>query len=439
MHACYIVRRRIADLRHYLETALSHEEFSAVFQFSQKCYNHNFRICQEQKNRKFRGLFLKESHEYCRSQRSISALEEDKLLVNLSSQKLSDKEKSLLCLGGKYGIAPKNLPLLDLTARMEYCARILEAKSDLPTAAAFRLDISQFLLQKSQTPRLPLSLPPDLNTALKSLQRDKDRVFLTADKSNTMVVLDATYYNTKISELLETSGDYEKLANDPSARFVKQLDKELKSTFSSGIGIRELQQSNPRKYGEYQSCLKTYGRCAPFYALPKIHKLSHVPTTAEERVLALQQLKFRPITPSFDTADSATCQYLTRVISSLPKSQYSVLNSQDFITKLKDVNLNPGDIWASFDVTALFTKVPVDEACNIILTALRLDVSLAERTSLSPEEIVRLLKFCHMHMLELGTVSFVSCTAVLWESRCRLLLPSCSWVISSKNFWRSAN
>jgi predicted GIY-YIG superfamily endonuclease len=48
----------------------------------------------------------------------------------------------------------------------------------------------------------------------------------------------------------------------------------------------------------------------------------------------------------------------------------------------------------SFDVSSLFTNVPVDESVEIILEKLKLDTSLHDRTNLKPESIVELLDMC---------------------------------------------
>ena len=48
----------------------------------------------------------------------------------------------------------------------------------------------------------------------------------------------------------------------------------------------------------------------------------------------------------------------------------------------------------SFDVSSLFTKVPVDEALSIVQQKLEQDTSLTERTSLEVPSIMGLLRFC---------------------------------------------
>ena len=62
--------------------------------------------------------------------------------------------------------------------------------------------------------------------------------------------------------------------------------------------------------------------------------------------------------------------------------------------QVKHITLAPGECLSSYDVSALFTSVPVDPALNIIKDLLEKDHTLKERTVLAVSDIILLLEFC---------------------------------------------
>ena len=53
--------------------------------------------------------------------------------------------------------------------------------------------------------------------------------------------------------------------------------------------------------------------------------------------------------------------------------------------------IEPDEIMVSFDVTSLYTTIPIDQALLIIKDLLEHDDKLADRTQLSPRQILDLL------------------------------------------------
>ena len=71
-----------------------------------------------------------------------------------------------------------------------------------------------------------------------------------------------------------------------------------------------------------------------------------------------------------------------------------VKNSSAFVDKIQDLEVPPSQKLISYDVTALFTSIPVPDAIKAVQLKLSADDTLSERTSLSIEKILELLKFC---------------------------------------------
>ena len=76
------------------------------------------------------------------------------------------------------------------------------------------------------------------------------------------------------------------------------------------------------------------------------------------------------------------------------KSPHHVNSTQDFVEQDKHITLVPGECLSSYDVSALFTSVPVDPALNIIKDLLEKDHTLKERTVMKVSDIILLLEFC---------------------------------------------
>ena len=66
----------------------------------------------------------------------------------------------------------------------------------------------------------------------------------------------------------------------------------------------------------------------------------------------------------------------------------------DFVSRGKGLTLQLGEFLSSYDVTSLFTSVPIDPALNIIKDLLEKDEKLNDRTVLSVQNIIELLGFC---------------------------------------------
>ena len=76
------------------------------------------------------------------------------------------------------------------------------------------------------------------------------------------------------------------------------------------------------------------------------------------------------------------------------KSPHHIQSTGDFVSKAKRLTLQMGECLSSYDVTSLFTSVPIDPALNIIKDLLEKDEKLNDRTVLYVQNIMELLGFC---------------------------------------------
>ena len=63
-------------------------------------------------------------------------------------------------------------------------------------------------------------------------------------------------------------------------------------------------------------------------------------------------------------------QLLVKLFTPILDSQFTVSDSFDFCQKISSCNFNRTAVIVSYDIKSLFTNIPVDETCKIILDKL---------------------------------------------------------------------
>ena len=184
-----------------------------------------------------------------------------------------------------------------------------------------------------------------------------------------MVIMDRQDYINKANHLPNQS-TYRSIAKDPTSSIKNKLINILKRVKNqSGL------DSNT-----YKSMYPT--GCVPpkSYGLPKIHK----PDTP-----------LRPIVSSCGSVTYGVAKELAKILKPLVgKSPHHITSTQDFVEQARHIKLEPGECLSSYDVSALFTSVPIDPALNIIKDLLDKDTILKERTVMDVGDIILLLEFC---------------------------------------------
>ena len=75
-------------------------------------------------------------------------------------------------------------------------------------------------------------------------------------------------------------------------------------------------------------------------------------------------------------------------------TEHHVKNSMEFTEEIKKMKLEEGECITSYDVSALFTSIPIPSALDIINNKLQDDTDLHNRTKMSTHNIIELLDFC---------------------------------------------
>ena len=285
-----------------------------------------------------------------------------KWVINLSNKPLTPAQRSVLAKGPNFVVTPRQPPNLEYITAIEAACTMLSQQD----AEELRANINRVL--RSSHPPKP-NLTKAQMSALRELKKDRDRIVLTADKGVAMVVMDRQDYINKANHLLNQN-TYKTITKDPTNTIKNKLINILKTIKTkSGLGT-----------STYKSMYPT--GCVPpkFYGLPKIHK----PDTA-----------LRPIVSSCGSVTYGVAKELAKILKPLVgQSPHHINSTQDFVEQAKHFKLESGECLSSYDVSDLFTSVPIDPALNIIKDLLVKDNTLKERTVMDVEDIILLLEFC---------------------------------------------
>ena len=184
-----------------------------------------------------------------------------------------------------------------------------------------------------------------------------------------LVVIDKKEYIEKMQTLLEDKNTYRLLKMDPTNRQKNRLINILRSIKSEG----RLEDHIYKMYPTGASSPKLYG-------LPKIHK---------------KNIPLRPIVSSQGSVSYGVAKELARILKPLSGNTiHQVNNSKEFAEDIKKIQLEEGECIISYDVSAIFTSIPVKPAIEVIKKKLEQDTDLHQRTTMSIQNILDLLEFC---------------------------------------------
>lgn len=251
-------------------------------------------------------------------------------VVNLSSLELDPVVINVLSKGLGFALTPKNLPIEKMICNIEDGISNLTVEDK----EALRQEIS-LIMRKAKTPKRNLS--KEEQKAFNSLRSNDKVVVLKADKGGAVVILDKEDYVCKMTDHLNC-GSYKMLSSNPIPKIMKDVKKIISDS--------NLDEKLKKKL--LPSC-ETVPR---IYGLPKIHK---------------EGVPLRPIVNTIGSPTYELAKYVAKILKPLVGNTDSFIkDSQDFVNLIKNERLEHDDILVSFDVVSLFTKIPLDEAIQVI-------------------------------------------------------------------------
>ncbi|MCG8429652.1 MAG: hypothetical protein MJA29_00535, partial [Candidatus Omnitrophica bacterium] len=244
-------------------------------------------------------------------------------------------------------MATNRLPISEYIAATKQICDVLGENSQKVDCSDYYHKVKD-LLTSHQGKRVRHNITREEKEALKTLRDDKDRMVLTADKGVAMVVMDKSQYIEKCLALL----------NDPK---VYAESRDLTRTIHNKViaTLRLINRKDEDRLYEWKKDwyhrLLPSGSTSPparFYGLPKIHKAN---------------CPMRPIVSACGTSTYNLAKFLTQILQTyVGKTQSFVKDSHDLVRKLSYWEIADDEELVSFDVSALFTSIPVSSALQVI-------------------------------------------------------------------------
>ena len=133
----------------------------------------------------------------------------------------------------------------------------------------------------------------------------------------------------------------------------------------------------------------------------------------------------RPILSAIHTYIYALAKWLDEKLKQLSCNQYTVKDTFEFVNEVQSLEINRGDILVSYDVTSLFTNVPLDETIQILADKAFHDdwFSKTHELNLSRDQLIELFNAATKNQLfQFNVISMSKQMASQWG----LLLVLCS-------------
>ena len=280
----------------------------------------------------------------------INECDPSKVIFNLSHRTLSERQKFLLSFGLEFGI-PSPLRFVKHYTPFEFFASRLKSESIAPghsfseVCDSLKHTAKTLFLKAKRFSRSFLFRKHDY-ILLKELKSDSTIIITRPDKGRGVVLLDKSTYISKMNTILSDTSKFTTLPHhtDKYKLVLQQED-------SINRFLRKLLDNKIISPDQYTSMRNVGASLGVIYGLPKVHK---------------NNTPLRPILAAYNTPSFNLAQFLVPLLEPFTKNEYTVPNSYSFCNFLKSFTPSTDLYMASFDITSLFTNIPLAETIDII-------------------------------------------------------------------------
>ena len=270
----------------------------------------------------------------------------DKLIYNFTDRTLNADQKSALMKGLKYGLPPTKPDDIEIFSSFERCfqeLRRLNINSGKISLERFKNKFAEQAYSYCDNYKVEdlRNLTDSERKGLKELYSDRSIVVCKADKGNCVVLLKKDEYINRMKEILSDQTKFRELQEDPTIKRENKLVQFLLRLKKDGSITESF----------YEKVRPSGSQPARLYGLPKIHKPNH---------------PLRPICSSVQAYNYKLASELASILTSHASNSFTVRSTFDFVNEINGLTSNKFHI-CSFDVTSLFTCIPINETIDIAI------------------------------------------------------------------------
>ena len=294
-------------------------------------------------------------------------------LMNLSSVKLSLLEQNVLRLGLKSHILPKKIDEEGVKVEIEKLVSNITNEYNVVISSGFKEKLRSLCKSFVSEANGVCSNKQNqlFHRTIKSLSANKEIKVCKYDKGNGVVVLNCIDYFNKLDTIVLDKSKFEEIVVNPD---------QTHPVISNENRIKRYIYNHVKKCVDESVCSEitpSGSQPGKLYGLCKVHKDGN---------------PMRPVISMVGTAEYHLAKYLDTFIKPNINTLHSVNSTSAFIEKLDEFQFSDGDQLVSYDVSSLYTNVPLDESIELISNKIYSSDSLA-RPPFPKTVFVKLLKF----------------------------------------------
>jgi len=328
-----------------------------------------------------------------------NVLDRSRVITDLTNNKVSPDQLDVLAHGLDYSLLPKQFDTLNAVGNIEkffhsitdifqYQKKIMAdmkekdqvVRNDIRVldpkqltlagrlhnlTESFRVQANQYQREQHQMKAEQLKY----HRMLQDLRKDDSIIITRPDKGRGVVILEKADYISKMNVILNDTTKFECLTRDIT------ISRELTLTTL----LRKLKKKGQISEQFYDMARPSGSNPGRLYGLPKIHKKD-------------QGIPLRPVLSSIGAYNYGLAKALKLILSSMIENTTTIKNSATFINELQSLPSSASSYkMVSFDITSLYTNIPIDETIGIILDYLYNDA--LQRSEIKREDMKRLLEY----------------------------------------------